>query len=148
MLSSVALQPTFMEGKGLEGGLLVVGIVLVLQTFTDMAPAGPWDSSSFTRGVLGLLGMSLVYLAWFKRTFGVYGVAPTVNRWAQPSSSWLRAVVFGLASLVTGRILGLGWFEGFVPEPAGLLMTLIGMLAVMNGAYVWLVTSGPLLEEE
>ena len=148
MLSSVALQPTFMEGKGSEGGLLVVGIVLMLQTFTDMAPAGPWDSSSFTRGVLGLLGMSLVYLAWFKRTFGVYGVAPTVNRWAQPASSWLHAVVFGLACLVTGRILGLGWFDGFVPEPAGLLMTLIGMLAVMNGTYVWLVTSGPLLEEE
>ena len=148
MLSSVALQPTIMEGKGLERGLFVTGALLVLQTFTDLAPAGPWNSPSFTRGVLGLLGMSLVYLAWFKRTFGLYGVAPTVNRWAHPETSWLHAVVFGLACLVAGRLFGVGVLDGFVPEPAGLLMTLLGMLAVMNGGYVWLVTNGPLLEEE
>jgi hypothetical protein len=50
--------------------------------------------------------------------------------------------------LVAGRLFGVGVLDGVVPEPAGLLMTLLGMLAVMNGGYVWLVTNGPLLEEE
>lgn len=148
MLSSVALQPFIMEGKGLQRGLLVAGLALVAQTFTDLTPAGPWNSPSFSRGVLGLLGMSFLYLAWFKHTFGIYGVAPTVNRWKSPASSWLNVVVFGLACMVLARVFGFGTFETVVPEPAGLLLTLIGMLAVMNGVYVWLITNGPLLEEE
>ena len=62
-----------MERKGTVG-LLVVGTLLVAQSFTDLAPAGPWDSPSFSRGVLGLIGMVLVYLAWFSHTFGMLGV--------------------------------------------------------------------------
>jgi hypothetical protein len=38
--------------------------------------------------------------------------------------------------------------DGLAPEPAGLLLMLVGVLALMNGGYVWLITSGPLLEEE
>ena len=67
-------------------GVLIGGVVLIGQTFTDLAPEGPWDSASFTRGVLGLLGMLMVYMAWFKQTFGVYGVAPTVDRWKHPGA--------------------------------------------------------------
>lgn len=129
-------------------GLLVAGIVLVGQSFTALAPAGPWDSPSFSRGVLGLLGLVLIYLAWFNRTFGFYGVAPTVDRWQSPESSWLHVVVFGLACMVVTRIIRVVDDDGFFPEPAGLLLTLMGVLALMNGVYVWLITSGPLAEEE
>ena len=96
-LSSVALQRYVMERKDTVG-LLVAGVLLILQSFTDLAPAGPWDSPSFTRGVLGLVGMVLVYLAWFKHTFGIFGVAPTVNRWSNPETTWLRVVAFGSVS--------------------------------------------------
>ena len=136
-----------MERKG-TAGLLVAGLVLVAQSFTTMAPDGPWDSSSFTRGALGLVGLVLIYLAWFNHTFGKMGVAPTVNRWNTPETTWLQVVVFGLVCLVVTRIIR--WMDtgGFVPEPAGLLLGLIGFLAFMNGLYVWLITNGPLNEEE
>lgn len=136
-----------MEQKVGHLGVLIGGVVLIGQTFTDLAPEGPWDSASFTRGVLGLLGMLMVYMAWFKQTFGVYGVAPTVDRWKHPERSWLHVVVFGLTCLVATRILRL-IDENVVPEPAGLLLTLVGMLALFNGTYVWLITQGPLMEEE
>ena len=136
-----------MERKGTIG-LLVAGTVLVMQTFTNVAPPGPWDSSSFPRGVLGLLGLILIYLAWFNHTFGMVGVAPTVNRWSSPETTWLQVVVFGLACLVLTRIIRWGDSDGFIPEPAGLLLALIGFLALMNGLYVWLITNGPLVDEE
>jgi hypothetical protein len=129
-------------------GLLVAGVLLILQAFTDLAPGGPWDSASFTRGVLGLVGMVLVYLAWFKHTFGIFGVAPTVNRWSTPETTWLRVVAFGLGCLVVTRAARLFDSGGVVPEPAGLLITLVGVMAIMNGLYVWAVTNGPLNDEE
>ena len=146
-LSSVALQHEVMERKDTVG-LLVAGVLLILQSFTEFAPGGPWDSASFTRGVLGLVGMVLVYLAWFKHTFGIFGVAPTVNRWATPETTWLRVLAFGLGCLVATRAIRLFDDSGVVPEPAGLLITLVGVLAIMNGLYVWAVTSGPLNDEE
>jgi hypothetical protein len=136
------------EEKQVDALLLVAGLLLVGQTFTDLAPNGPWDSASFSRGVLGLAGMLALYLAWFKRTFGIYGVAPTVNRWASPSTSWLNVIVFGLACLVATRVIRLVDGSGFFPEPAGLLLALVGFLALMNGGYVWLITAGPLNDEE
>ena len=57
-------------------------------------------------------------------------------------------VVFGLACLVLTRIIRA--VDGFdvVPEPTGLLLSLVGVLALMNGVYVWLISSGPLADEE
>ena len=46
------------------------------------------------------------------------------------------------------RIIRLVDERGVVPEPAGLLLALAGVLALMNGGYVWLITSGPLADEE
>ena len=146
-LSSVALQHAVMERKDTVG-LLVAGVLLILQSFTDLAPAGPWDSSSFTRGVLGLVGMVLIYLAWFRHTFGFFGVAPTVNRWSTPETTWLRVVAFGLGCLVVTRMVRLFDNDGVVPEPAGLLIALVGVLAILNGGYVWAITNGPLNDEE
>lgn len=129
-------------------GLLAAGGVLVGQSLTDLAPAGPWDSASFSRGVLGLFGLVLIYLAWFAQTFGFLGVAPTVDRWKTPETTWLKVVVFGLACLVLTRLLRLLDTEGYLPEPTGLVLGLVGVLALMNGTYVWLIVSGPLAEEE
>ena len=81
-------------------------------------------------------------------TFGIFGVAPTVNRWSAPETTWLRVVTFGLVCLVVTRAVRLFDSDGVVPEPAGLLITLVGVLAVMNGLYVWAVTNGPLNDEE
>ena len=43
-----------------------------------------------------------------------------------------------------------GVLEGrtFFPEPAGLILSLIGLLVTTNGIYVWMSTAGPLSSEE
>ena len=137
-----------MEGKSSPVMLAVAGAILVGQTFTDLAPAGPWASESFTRGVLGLAGFVCLYLSWFSLTFGKLGVAPTVNLWKHPEKSWLNVVLFGLGCLVATRLILLFDTGNIFPVPSGLILSLIGTLAVMNGLYVWAITKGPLLEEE
>ena len=42
----------------------------------------------------------------------------------------------------------MGGYGGVIPEPTGLLLALIGFFALMNGLYVWLITNGPLADEE
>ncbi|MDG1538325.1 MAG: hypothetical protein P8Q40_00180 [Candidatus Poseidonia sp.] len=138
-----------MEAKTISLSLAVAGAVLVVQTFLDVAPSGPWDSASFSRGVLGLAGLSFLYLAWYERTFGRFGIAPTVNRWKNPEDTWLSVVVFGLVCLVVTRLLSLFDTGHVAPEPAGLILALFGFLALFNGLYVWSITKGPLaLNEE
>lgn len=137
-----------MEGKTSPVLLAVAGAILVGQTFTGLAPAGPWASESFSRGVLGLAGFICLYLAWFSMTFGRLGVAPTMNLWKSPQTSWLNVVIFGLACLVATRLIVHVDSNNFFPVPSGLVLSLIGTLAIMNGLYVWAVSKGPLLEEE
>ena len=54
--------------------------------------------------------------------------------------------------IVTGLvILGIAYAVGridFFPEPAGLILSLIGLLVTTNGVYVWMSTEGPLSSEE
>ena len=139
-----------MEAKTISLSLAAAGTVLVVQTFLNIAPSGPWDSASFSRGVLGLAGLCFLYLAWYERTFGSFGIAPTVDRWENPEDTWLSVVVFGLVCLVLTRLLSLFDAGDFAPEPAGLILALIGLLTITNGAYVWLSTAGILtdIEEE
>ena len=136
-----------MEQRTQARFFLGTGAVLVAQTFVDLAPEGPWSSASFSRGMLGLTGLVCLYLGWFTATFGRIGVAPTVDLWERPESSWLNVVLFGLACMVLARFMG-AINSDFVPEPAGLLVGLVGLLAMANGLYVWLVVKGPLGEEE
>jgi len=120
------------------------GIILVGLTFTDISPKGPWEDSTFTSGALGLAGMILLYLAWFRVTFEKPGVVPTLDLWKDPASSKL-VITTGLV------ILGIAYAIGridFFPEPAGLVMSLVGLLVTTNGLYVWLSTAGPLSTEE
>jgi len=121
------------------------GIILVGLTFTDISPKGPWEDSTFTSGALGLAGMILLYLALFRVTFEKPGVVPTLDLWKDPESSSKLVITTGLV------ILGIAYAIGridFFPEPAGLVMSLVGLLVTTNGLYVWLSTAGPLSTEE
>jgi hypothetical protein len=121
------------------------GMILVGITFTDISPKGPWDDSTFTSGTLGLLGMILLYLAWFRITFEKAGVVPTIDLWKDPESS--SKVVMTTGIVILGIAYAIGRID-FFPEPAGLVMSLVGLLVTTNGLYVWLSTSGPLSTEE
>ena len=123
----------------------VSGIILVGLTFTDISPKGPWDDSTFTSGAFGLAGMILVYLAWFRITFEKKGVVPTLDLWKDPESS--SKVVMTTGGVMLGIAYAIGRIE-FFPEPAGLVMSLVGLLVTTNGLYVWMSTAGPLSTEE
>tara|TARA_B100000767_G_C19751331_1_gene530935 strand:+ start:1084 stop:1491 length:408 start_codon:yes stop_codon:yes gene_type:complete len=122
-----------------------IGALLVAITFTNISPKGPWDDSTFTSGALGLAGMMLLYLAWFRLTFGIKGVVPTLNLWKDPEATSTIVILTGL--VIMGISYAIGRIE-FFPEPSGLVLSLVGLLVTTNGVYVWLSTAGPLSDEE
>lgn len=122
-----------------------VGTVLVAITFTNWSPEGPWNDSTFTSGSLGLTGMMLLYLAWFRLTFESKGVVPTMDMWKDPEGT--STLVIGVGLVVLGIAYAVGRID-FFPGPAGLILSLVGLLVTTNGVYVWLSSAGPLSREE
>ena len=122
-----------------------IGTILVAITFTDLSPEGPWNDSTFTSGSLGLIGLILLYLAWFRLTFETKGVVPTMDLWKDPEGS--SSTVIGVGLVILGIAYAVGRID-FFPEPAGLILSLIGLLVTTNGIYVWMSTAGPLSSEE
>lgn len=128
--------------------LFPIGLVFLALAFFDFLPAGPWLDASFSRGMSGLLGLSLIYLSWYEHVFNQFGVVPSIKMWKQPESTWKSVVGIGIA------VLGLAWISGNtslqnnLPEPTGILLMLIGLLITYTGLYAFLITSGPLREEE
>mgnify|MGYP006076147325 CR=1 FL=1 len=132
-------------GRTLEWrGFAIVGVFCVAQSFIDITPEGPWDSRSFSRGVLGLVGLTLLYLAWFRWAFDRKGIAPTVNLWASPEETWRNVLLFGLGCLFFVKVMTWTNRNEWMPEPTGMLLTLIGSLVILNALYVGLITVGPL----
>ena len=122
-----------------------IGTILVAITFTDLSPEGPWNDSTFTSGSLGLIGLMLLYLAWFRLTFETKGVVPSMNLWKDPEGT--SPSVIGVGLVILGIAYAVGRID-FFPEPAGLILSLIGLLVTTNGVYVWMSTAGPLSSEE
>ena len=128
-------------------GLLVAGIVLVGQSFTVAARRSVGFSVLLFEVFSGCWGLSCSTLhgsiapsgftAWRPRS--TVGNRPNPLGFTLWCSDW-RAWWSSHHPRVDD--------DGFFLEPAGLLLTLMGVLALMNGVYVWLITSGPLAEEE
>ena len=146
-LSSVYPLVTTMESNR-KVILLASGLVFLSLSFLEFLPAGPWLDASFSRGMSGLLGLSLLYLSWFEYVFKEAGVVPTIEKWKHPESTWRTVTVVGLS------VLGLSWISGntgfgdLLPEPAAMLLMLIGLLITYTGFYAYLVAKGPLKNEE
>ena len=134
-----------MGAKAEWRGFAATGIILVAITFTDLAPNGPWNDATFTSGFLGLVGLFLLYLAWFRITFEAKGVVPTMDIWKDPAGT--SPLVVGVGVVILGIAYSVGRID-FFPEPAGLVLSLIGLLVTTNGVYVWMSTTGPLASEE
>ena len=118
-----------------------VGFALIAITFTDISPEGPWSDKTFTSGSLGLIGLYLVYTAWFRLTLSKRGFVPTMDMWQNPAESSKTVMTVGVVTL--GISYAIGRID-FFPEPAGLVLSLVGLLVTTNGIYVWLSSSGPL----
>tara|TARA_B100001540_G_scaffold275305_1_gene261363 strand:+ start:898 stop:1371 length:474 start_codon:yes stop_codon:yes gene_type:complete len=125
----------------------IAGAIMVLQSLLDIAPEGPWDARSFTRGVIGLIGLCCLYVGWFRFTFKQPGIIPSINRWQNPEKSWKLVVFSALVCFLLVFIINNTELKELLPETSGMIILLIGCLAMMNGVYVGLVVSGPLNED-
>ena len=124
-----------------------VGAILLLDTLAiGYAPSGPWDSESFSLGVMGLTGMVLLYVAWYRLTFKRRGLVPWLDLWQDPDGSSRKILFTGVATLVLAWVAG-NPLQEQMPDPSGLILTLIGLLMLLNGTYVKL-SIGPLADSE
>ena len=115
-----------------------IGIILLLETLIlKLAPTGPWDSESFSLGVIGLTGLTLLYVAWYRLTFQRKGLVPWMDLWKDPERSSRSVIAAGLAIIAAAWLAG-NVVEETVPKPAGLILTLVGLLVLLNGIYVYL----------
>ena len=128
--------------------LALVGLICIIQTFFDLAPEGPWDSRSFTRGVIGLIGIGCLYVSWFRFTFARKGLIPTIKIWKSPENSWLHVMIFGIMCYLF--VISINNFEidTYFPKTTGMIVMLVGSLSILNASYVWLVVNGPLSQSE
>ena len=123
-----------------------LGILLIGSTFiTGWAPQGPWESESFTRGLFGLAGGFLLYLAWYRHTFGVWSVIPALHMWQNPHSSTRILAAIGVVLFFSSYLLGT---VDSLPEPLSLILLLCALMVLLAAAYAWLVFEGPLGDEE
>ncbi len=115
-----------------------IGIILLLDTLIlKLAPPGPWDSESFSLGVIGLTGLTLLYVAWYRLTFQRKGLVPWMDLWKDPERSSRSVIAAGMAIIAAAWLAG-NVVEETVPKPAGLILTLVGLLVLLNGIYVYL----------
>ena len=126
--------------------LAIASVLLILDSLVfGVAPSGPWDDSGFTTGVIWMTGISMGYVAWYRYTFKRKGLVPWIDQWEKPEES-VRLVFAAAVST-----LALAWASGnplqpYLPEPTGLVLTLVGLLLALQSIYVYLVL-GPLRED-
>ena len=123
-----------------------LGLLLIGSTFiTGWAPQGPWGSESFSRGLFGLAGGFMIYLAWYRHNFGVWSVIPALHIWQNPHTSTRILAAVGVGLFFSSHLLGT---VDFLPEPLSLIVLLCALLVLLAAAYAWFVFEGPLGDEE
>lgn len=126
--------------------LAIASALLILDSlFLGFAPSGPWDDSAFSTGVIGMTGLSMGYVAWYRFTFKRKGLIPWIDLWDTPEKSVRLVFAAAVATLA------LAWASGnplqpYLPEPTGLVLTLVGLLLALQSIYVFL-SLGPLKED-
>ena len=117
-----------------------IGIILLLDTLIlKLAPTGPWDSESFSLGVIGLTGLTLLYVAWYRLTFQRKGLVPWMDLWKDPKRSSRSVIATGSALIAAAWLAG-NVVEENVPKPAGLILTLMGLLVPVSYTHLTLPT--------
>jgi hypothetical protein len=134
------------EPKSNHSAIACLGLILVISTFiSGWAPDGPWGSESFTRGLFGLVGGVLLYLAWYRHKFGLWGVIPALSMWSNPQVSTRILAALGVALFFCSYLLGT--IES-LPAPVSLISLLCSLLILLTSTYAWFVFEGPLSDEE
>ena len=89
-----------------------IAAILILDALVlGLSPKGPWDDTGFSRGAIGLLGMSLAYVAWYRATFKRKGLIPWLDLWEDPARS------AKIEMIVAALVLALAWAAGSPLQP-------------------------------
>ena len=125
----------------------VIGSLLIFDTLVlGIAPAGPWDSTSFSVGIIGLIGLSLLYVAWYRFIFERKGLIPWLDQWKDLAGTAPKVLAIGLVTIAISWYIG-NYQQTNLPEPTGLVLMLIGSLISLSGIYAMLV-AGPLADTQ
>ena len=81
-------------------------IFLINTIFIKFSFSWPWDSESFTLGAMGLTGLIMLYISWYRFTFKRRGLVPWLDLWENPQSSSKKLFLFSLIILILSYLLG------------------------------------------
>lgn len=114
-----------------------LGLVLLVNTiFIKISFSWPWDSESFTLGVMGLIGLTMLYISWYRFTFKRRGLVPWMDLWKNPATSSKKLFLFSIFTLILSYFLGKN--QLFFPDPTSLIFSLIALLTLIQATYVYL----------
>jgi len=114
-----------------------LGLVLLVNTiFIKISFSWPWDSESFTLGVMGLIGLTMLYISWYRFTFKRRGLVPWMDLWKNPATSSKKLLLFSIFTLILSYFLGKN--QLFFPDPTSLIFSLIALLTLIQATYVYL----------
>ena len=114
-----------------------LGSMLLINTiFIRISFSWPWDSESFTLGVMGLIGLTMWYISWYRFTFKRRGLVPWLDLWINPESSSKKLFLFSFAILILSYLLGQD--QLFFPDPTSLIFSLVALLTFIQATYVLL----------
>ena len=111
-------------------------ILLINTIFIKFSFSWPWDSESFTLGVMGLTGLIMLYISWYRFTFKRRGLVPWLDLWENPQSSSKKLFLFSLIILIFSYLLGRD--QLIFPDPTSLIFSLIALLTFIQATYVFL----------
>ena len=115
----------------------LLGLILLVNTiFIKISFSWPWDSESFTLGVMGLIGLTMLYISWYRFTFKRRGLVPWMDLWKNPETSSKKLLLFSIFILILSYLLGKN--QLFFPDPASLIFSLIALLTLIQATYVYL----------
>jgi len=114
-----------------------LGSMLLINTiFIKISFSWPWDSESFTLGVMGLIGLTMWYVSWYRFTFKRSGLVPWLDLWINPESSSKKLFLFSFTILILSYLLGQD--QLFFPDPTSLIFSLVALLTFIQATYVFL----------
>ena len=114
-----------------------LGSMLLINTiFIRISFSWPWDSESFTLGVMGLIGLTMWYVSWYRFTFKRRGLVPWLDLWINPESSSKKLFLFSFTILILSYLLGQD--QLFFPDPTSLIFSLVALLTFIQATYVLL----------
>ena len=123
----------------------IIGSLLILNTMIlGFSFPGPWDSESFTLGIIGMTGLGFWYVAWYRFTFKRKGLIPWLDNWKSPEKSSKQVLAVGVLTIALSWVAG-NPLQEYIPEPTGLVLMLIGLLISLSGIYSMLAL-GPLAD--